>query len=199
MRKKFHINWEKASWIAGVASAIIAFAVLVHEELAPASKPAAGISQVAGDGSTQIGNVFGTVVVSPPKPDEKGSHVADDITYRGVSDAFVAYHKTGMTGILLEVEDCYREVRKNSEDDDIKECFAIDLAGFYLDQQMAKFAEWRPNQNFTEAKVLERLNAALEKIGWNNKVQHKIVFETWVPQIKKDYEEIASRDTVDSK
>lgn len=199
MAKRSRSCWEQASWIAGVLSAILAVISLLYTWFQQGlDSPVPPISQVAGENSTQIANVFGTVIVNTLDNDEQAAQTKpiaiDYRIFRGVSEAFMSYNKGGIVGVGVAVDDCYSGINNESSMEDVEQCLAMDLTGHYWDNDIAAFMNYPLYDYFSELKVLNRLETAFSNQGAAKSIWENFVFKVWVPQIKEQYAEIAEKN-----
>ena len=193
---------EKASWIAGILGTLVAVLAFAYEMHKPKEDSGPVATQTAGNNSTQIGNVWGNVVIGQPdstsQPGTSAHGINDRYIYRGVTASFAAYNTNGMVGIESAVENCYASIDARSTMDQVKQCLASDLTGLYWDRGMDAAMGFPPIEYFAEDKVLNRVSAAFTRIRIDKSLWQRIVFNGWLPQIQSQYQEIAENETFDS-
>ena len=125
----------------------------------------------------------------------------DHYIYRGVNKALSVYifDKLGMVGMRDTVEDCYNKIDNNSNQNDIKKCFSMDISSNLLDYSMAKFSNFPQNDFFLPKNINIRLKSSFNKTKIKYDEWKNIINEDWTPKIIKQYEETLEKSFLDKK
>lgn len=119
--------------------------------------------------------------LTAPSPREQAA--TDPVIARAVSDAHDTVSVMGVVGLSIAVDECYGELQDTSSTNVVKYCFAMHLAGAYLDDGMTKYQNWPRKEELEFENVEKRLQEALKLTNapsWFLETVHK----DWVPGVE---------------
>jgi hypothetical protein len=123
----------------------------------------------------------------------------DHYIYQGVNKAISIYifDKLGIVGMRDGVENCYNKINDNSNQNDIKKCFSMDVASLLLDYNMAKILNFPQSEFFLQKNITTRLKESfsltnIEYTEWEDTINNN-----WIPKIIKQYERTFEKSLLD--
>lgn len=84
----------------------------------------------------------------------------------GASKAIESYKDGGITGVVIESEDCYEKVKTSLvNQQNIEFCIAVDLGGFFIDYSMTRLNNFPRTEYFTDQEAFNRIHSILKRTG----------------------------------
>lgn len=84
----------------------------------------------------------------------------------GSSKAIDSYKKGGITGVVIESDNCYKKIKTSIvNQQQIEFCIAMDLGGFFIDYSMTQLNNFPRTEYFTDQEAFNRIDEILKRTG----------------------------------